>query len=292
MSQFGQGAGKGGSWWSRWWSWPLRTARRLFQPRRVDYLDIAPGERWYPLIAGMSTVRQVAGYGVWVALRLAGQLSIYPNQQLTLRDWLSITAPIWISPIMVFVVALGLYVATRPKKRLFTFKSLLTPLICSLAFLAFYVIWSGITLWASSAGTGERQVVPDATASTAENLTFLFLDIPLGIVAVILIAWIFWTGGCFFVRCYWNQFRVIDGHPYLGALSALASTWLVIAYGFTAGGLTLQVRPDASPGLRFATVWGGPLLITALAAIEIAYLWLVLERSPRDGSAPSIPDPA
>ena len=69
----------------------------------------------------------------------------------------------------------------------------------------------------------------------------------------------------FTIQLFWNNFRAIDGHPYLWPITVITSVWATVVSGAAVSGQGRTFGPDAHLWLRLIINWGGPVILSAIA---------------------------
>ena len=269
----------------RLWAWTWRKSGEISKPSRTDYRDIIGHEgHEYALISNSYLVRGVAGYFIWAVLRALGLL--VTNGTKGTEPWgfyAYLAEPFWMQAVMMIIISAALYALTLGQYKRRTALCLRIPV--SRAFIFLTIIAASLFLYAFYEQPHHFNFdVP------SNGLVFGLIDNLSRLVVlyffVLIVTTAFWPVPAltiFLGRLYFNNFRAIDGHPYLGPLTAIASVWATVIYDFILPGPTLKVRADAQFWLQLATQWGGPIILTAIAAIEIIWVRRHVTRL-RDGS--------
>jgi hypothetical protein len=256
------------------WTWVA--TNKLCRADRADYSDQQGHPRGYISLARTYTIRMWAGYLIWVGLRLLGYLIPGPDIT-TLGQLFYIFAPFWMTPLAIVAVSAGLYAITVKETKRFTLSRLGIPVAQALLLVPPAAVFTIMVWLASRPGAGSLWGL-ETWAPPSGPLTDALGD--LGSIAAVAVLPL-WLAVCLWIpfatvnlltRLYWNNFRAIDGHPYLGALSVLVSTWAVVVYDAVVSGPARTLRPDTQLWLQLAVNWGGPVLLTAIAVTEIIWL--------------------
>ena len=269
-------------WWGRYWRSARRLARRLCAARRGDYDDL-PNVDDYTKIQTLYKARTYAGIGFWLVLRIIGLVAAH-NGPVTFEQFLTLGSAYWLSPLVIIVVSCVLYSATETGNRARTARQLLIPCACSL-FLLLYLIGGFFISGDSTNSSSQGSVHPDSSGATGPQLLgFIFIGVPLILLCLWAMIVVVWSVGLTVV----DQCRVIDGHPYLGAVAGIVTSWVAVGYGYIFGSSAFSVV-DGAPSLMIqAGNWGGPLTVTAICLYEIRYLRSIGLRI-KGGSLPAIP---
>lgn len=257
------------------WTWDK--TKELCKPEREDYGETPKAPKHYKVISRAYTVRGGAGYLVWVALSILGYVG--PGSKIT--TWgqtFYVAAPYWMPVPCLIAVSAVLYATTKPTAKRATLRSLSIPmsrvllLIPSVGILM-VILWlssqpGANTIWGLDNWAPHPSLLINLLGGLSTIIAIVILPLWLAICV-----WVPFAPTSVALRLYWNNFRAIDGHPYLGPLTAITSVWATVIYQATVTGPGRSFRADAHLWLRLTTSWGGPVILSAIALIEIIWLW-------------------
>ncbi len=267
------------------WTW-IKTID-LCKSERDDYRDLLGAPKGYKPISNAYIVRAGTGYLIWVVLRLLGYL-IPGTDITTFGQYFYIFAPLWMTTLSIIAVSAGLYAITREDGKRFTLSRLTIPATRALMLVpptAVIIIISWLasspganSVWGLESWSPHPGPLTDALGQLSSIVGVVIL--PLWLVICI---WLPFVTFNLVAQLYWYNFRAIDGHPYLGSMSAITSVWAVVIYDAVVSGPTKTFRPDTHLWLQLAANWGGPVILSAIAVTEIIWLWHHVSR-PDEGS--------
>jgi len=265
------------------WSW--RTAQAIFRPTRADYRDRLGGSgKGYSLISNAYIMRGAVGYLIWAVLRLLGLLAPGSNQE-SLNSLIYVAAPFWMVALMTIIVSAVLYMIANHASKRRTARSLWMPVSRALLFLVLIAVYIAVMLLGSSSSSSGTSSVSYTYGPVGNVLAWMLTVISIFLLPLLIVAsfWLAFTFVNLSIQCYFYNFRSIDGHPYLGPFATVGSVWAVVIYDALFSGPSLSVRHDEKLWLRLSTNWGGPVILTVLAAIEIVWIWRNVS-GPEEGS--------